>query len=1049
MKSRRLVVIETLPRGWQMLERNHTDRAVCYAMVMRKIATVCLLLLVATAALADAVDTYLRMEMANQRIPGVAVAVLRDGKPISVRTLGVANVELNAPVTRDTVFKIGSVSKQFIATGIMLLVRDGKVRLDEPVNTYLDDAPAAWSGITLRQLLTHTSGLVRESPAFDGLKVLSDADLIRATYDVPLQSAPGEKWSYSNIGYFMLAEVIHRVSGQPWPQYMSERVFKPLGMTATRTTDSLDIVPNRANGYLFRDNVQRNVEPMLALRPSGAFLSSLTDLMKYEAALRDNSLLSKAEQVQMQTPMLLTDGSSTNYGLGWNVEDFRGHRRVRHGGSLPGFRADFSRYDDDSLAVIVLVNADGVRTDAMSLEVANHYIRGLSPDRPIVKLPPTTLAEYAGRYRLDEQNSLTVGVDGPGLSLQFSAGGPQVRVLPENPTTFFSAKDENYVFAQEHGKVTQLAIRNGGAETIATRIDPATEAAIEQRIARIESDLLPAVLVKGESRRPVRLADRMEELHVPAVSIAVINDGKIEWARAYGVTRVGGPAATPDTLFQAASISKPVSALAVVQLVQEGKLNLDADVNDYLRSWRLPASDLTKTQKVTLRRLLSHSAGMTVHGFAGYAAGEKVPTLVEVLNGTAPANSAPIRVDIVPGTQFRYSGGGYEVMQQLVEDVTQQPFPQLMSSRVLRPLGMSNSTFQQPLPASSMPNVATPYDSDGKPIAGGPHIYPEQAAAGLWTTPSDLAHYVIGVQKAAAGGAGAILSQDSARTMLTKVLDDQGVGPQLGGTAPHQYFMHGGANEGYRCLMVGYVDGDGAVIMTSGDEGAKIMSAALRSIASAYDWPDFTPPGRVLSKVDPTTFDRYVGAYRFDDGGPNMTVWRDGDHLYSHVKEAPITELFPTSEREYFQRARPARLEFDADGMILHEDKDTARPAKRIAAAESKPLVEAAMAAGHRLREQRPAAGGETMLRRVVSGVASGKPDYTAMTADQAKEIRDSLADLRTTLDALGALQSVRFQKVLESGTDYYILDFEKGAADAAIELDRSGRVSVLWVARR
>ncbi len=1016
---------------------------------MRKIATVCLLLLLATAASADAVDTYLRTEMANQRIPGAAVAVLRDGKPISVRTLGVANIELNTPVTRDTVFKIGSVSKQFIATGIMLLVRDGKVRLDEPVKTYLDDVPAAWSGITLRHLLTHTSGLVRESPAFDGLKVQSDADLIRAAYDVPLQSAPGEKWSYSNLGYFTLAEVIHRISGQPWPQFMSERVFKPLGMTSTRTTDALDIVPKRANGYLFRDNVQHNVEPMLALRPSGAFLSTLADLMKYEAALRGNALLSKAEQAQMQAPMLLTDGSSTNYGLGWNVEDFRGHRRVRHGGSLPGFRADFSRYDDDSLAVIVLVNADSIRTDAMALEVANHYIRGLSPDRPIVKLPAATLEEYAGRYWLDENSSLAVGVDGPGLSLQFSEGGPQVRVLPENPTTFFNAKDENYVFTKENGKVAQLAIRNGGAETVAIKVEPAVQAAIEQRIARIESDLLPAVLVKGESRQPVKLTDQMKGLHVPAVSIAVINDGRIEWARAYGVTRVGGPPATPDTLFQAASISKPVSALAVMQLVQEGKLNLDADVNDYLRSWRLPASDLTKTQKVTLRRLLSHSAGMTVHGFAGYAAGEKVPTLLEVLNGAAPANSAPIRVDIVPGTQWRYSGGGYEVMQQLVEDVTQQPFAQVMAGRVLRPLGMSNSTFQQPLPASSMSSVATPYDSDGKPIAGGPHVYPEQAAAALWTTPSDLARYVIGVQRAAAGGEGTVLSQESVRTMLTSVIAKQGIGPWLGGTAPHEYFSHGGANEGYRCFFVGYVNGDGAVVMTSGDNGGDIMMAAMRSIAAAYEWQDFAPVERVLTKVDPATFDRYVGTYKFDDGGPDMTVWRDGDRMYSRVSHAPITGLFPTSEREYFQRVGSARFEFLPDALILHESEGDDRPAKRLPAAESKKAVAEALAAARRFNEQRAATGGEAMLRRVLSSVASGKPDYAAMTADQAKDVRSNLPELRTTLGALGALKAVHFQKVLDSGIDQYVLEFEKGSADIWIELDGIGRLSGAWLQRR
>jgi D-alanyl-D-alanine carboxypeptidase len=436
---------------------------------MRKIAAACLLLLIVPAAWADAVDTYLRAEMANQRIPGVAVAVLRDGKPVSVKTLGLANIENGSPVTRDTVFKIGSVSKQFIATGIMLLVRDGKVRLDDPVNTYLDDAPAAWSGIKLRHLLTHTSGLVRESPGFDGIKIQSDADIIRKAYDVPLQSPPGAKWAYCNLGYFILAEVIHRVSGQLWPQFMTERVFKPAGMTATRTTDTFDIVPNRANGYLFRDNIQHNVGPLLALRPSGAFLSTITDLMKWEQALRNGVVLSKAEQAQMLTPMKLTDGTATEYAFGWIVSDLNGHRRVRHGGSLPGFRSEYSRYDD-SLSVIVLVNADSARTDAIALEVANHYVHGLSRDRAVVKLPPAALVEYAGRYQLEGENFLTIGVDGPGLSVQFSQGGPQFRVLPENPSTFFIVKDESYAFSRENDKVTRLTIRAGSTQTVANKV---------------------------------------------------------------------------------------------------------------------------------------------------------------------------------------------------------------------------------------------------------------------------------------------------------------------------------------------------------------------------------------------------------------------------------------------------------------------------------------------------------------------------------------------------------------------------------------------------
>lgn len=431
--------------------------------------TACLLLvLFVTAASADALDKYLRTEMENQRLPGLAVAVLRDGKPVSVRTLGFANVELNVPVTRDTVFKIGSVSKQFIATGIMLLVRDGKVRLDDPVTKYFEDAPEAWKPITVRQLLSHTSGLVRESPGFDGLKVQSDAEVIRKAYDVPLQSAPGEKWAYCNLGYFILAEVIHRASGQPWPQFMTERVFKPLGMTATRTTDTLDIVPHRANGYLYRDNERHNVGPMLALRPSGAFLSTIADLMKWEAALHAGVVLSKDEQAQMLTPVKLTDGTATSYGFGWMLDEVRGHRRVHHGGTLQGFRAEFSRYDD-SLGVIVLTNADSARTGAMAVEVADHYIRGLSVDRPVIQLPAATLAEYVGRYHLDGDFFVTIGVDGPGLSVQFSQGGAQSRMLPESPTTFF-IKDERYIFSREGGQVTTLTIRVGSGEMVAEKV---------------------------------------------------------------------------------------------------------------------------------------------------------------------------------------------------------------------------------------------------------------------------------------------------------------------------------------------------------------------------------------------------------------------------------------------------------------------------------------------------------------------------------------------------------------------------------------------------
>jgi CubicO group peptidase (beta-lactamase class C family) len=245
------------------------------------------------------------------------------------------------------------------------------------------------------------------------------------------------------------------------------------------------------------------------------------------------------------------------------------------------------------------------------------------------------------------------------------------------------------------------------------------------------------VITKGEPTVTTKLADRMAALHVPGVSIAVIHYGKIEWARGFGVTRLGGPAVTPDTLFQAASISKPVTAMAVLHLVESGKLNLDADVNQYLKTWKVPANTFTEKTKVTLRELLSHTAGMTVHGFPGYASGSPLPTLVQVLNGEKPANTPAIIVDATPGTNWRYSGGGFVVTQLLLQDVTGQPFPKLLHDTVLAPVGMTRSTYEQPLPQNRMAEAAMAYRRDGEPVPGGPHVYPEMAPAGLWTTPSD------------------------------------------------------------------------------------------------------------------------------------------------------------------------------------------------------------------------------------------------------------------------------------------------------------------------
>ena len=222
---------------------------------------------------------------------------------------------------------------------------------------------------------------------------------------------------------------------------------------------------------------------------------------------------------------------------------------------------------------------------------------------------------------------------------------------------------------------------------------------VEQHIESVESCLPPPVIVKGEPKSCTTLSQRMAELHVAGVSVALIHNGRIEWAKGFGVRRIGGDSVNAYTLFQAGSISKPLAAMGTLHLVQEGKLSLDADINAGLTSWKLPPSTAAPGATVTLRELLTHTAGLTVHGFPGYAAGAPVPTLVQVLNGEAPANTAPIRMDSVPGKERRYSGGGYTVMQQLVIDTVKEPFPQFLHDTVLTPIGMSHSTYPRVVPS--------------------------------------------------------------------------------------------------------------------------------------------------------------------------------------------------------------------------------------------------------------------------------------------------------------------------------------------------------------
>ena len=464
--------------------------------------------------------------------------------------------------------------------------------------------------------------------------------------------------------------------------------------------------------------------------------------------------------------------------------------------------------------------------------------------------------------------------------------------------------------------LAMFALLTSAASPAAMRAQvPATP---DARAAAVEHGLQRALQVAGRAVEPSTITERMEALGVPAVSVAVIHDGRIDWARAWGLADVeAGRAATTETLFQAASMSKPLAALAALVMADNGEVTLDANVNDALRSWKVPENAFTAEHPVTLRGLLSHTAGTTVHGFPGYAPGVPVPTAVQVLEGEAPTNTAAIRVDTVPGSMWRYSGGGYTIAQQLLEDVAGMPYDALLRERVLEPLGMHASTSEQPLPERYRERAATAYRGNGSSVVGRYHTYPEMAAAGLWTTPSDYARYVLGVQRALRGDAGAILSRAMAEAMLTPIMGGYGIGVGVAGAGDSLRFSHGGANAGFRSTFVGYAaQGEGIVVMTNSDDGAPLAQEILLAAGRVYGWPGLAPRVITPIAIDPAALDAYVGTYQVSN--VRLSVTRDGERLMLAQDDGEPLELVPTATDRFMWLAGiDLQFERDETGTVV------------------------------------------------------------------------------------------------------------------------------------
>ena len=335
--------------------------------------------LAATDQRGDAVDDYIRAELAKQHIPGLALLVSRAGRVIRAQGYGLANVELQVPVKPETIFQSGSVGKQFAATAVMMLVEEGKMGLDDPLTKYFPDAPATWKQVTIRELLSHTAGFTDYPKDFDMRKDYTEADLIKIVEGIPLAFPPGTSWDYSNLGYLTLGIVIHKVTGEFYGDFLQERIFRPLSMSTTRIISEADIVPNRSAGYRLVKGKLKNqewVSPTLNTTADGSLYFSILDLAKWDAALYTEKLLKRASLEQMWTVAKLSNGQPNigHYGFGWSIETKNGHHVVQHQGAWQGFKTEISRYVDDKLTVVVLVNLDDARLLTLVDKVAEMYL---------------------------------------------------------------------------------------------------------------------------------------------------------------------------------------------------------------------------------------------------------------------------------------------------------------------------------------------------------------------------------------------------------------------------------------------------------------------------------------------------------------------------------------------------------------------------------------------------------------------------------------------------------------------------------------------------
>ena len=454
---------------------------------------------------------------------------------------------------------------------------------------------------------------------------------------------------------------------------------------------------------------------------------------------------------------------------------------------------------------------------------------------------------------------------------------------------------------------TVLASLNGNAQ-----VGAKADQAVAARIKSVETHL--GGWVQTQDGAWWSLQERMSFYHVHGLSIAVVKNFRIDWAKGYGwADSAEHRPVSVHTLFQAGSISKSLNAVGVLKLVQTGRLNLYANINDYLRSWTFPYDSLSKGKKITMANLLSHTAGLSIHGFPGYAQGDSLPSLSQVLDGRRPANTAAVRSEFEPSLKFQYSGGGTTIAQLIVQDITGMPYADYMWKNVLQPMGMTSSSYQQPPAQDRRALRATAYYNNGEEVKGKYHIYPEQAAAGLWTNPTDLATYIIETQQSLLGRSQKVLSHDMTVLRLTPYIDSSAAfGVFIVKKGDARYFNHNGVDEGFVALYYGSMEGGNGVVVMANTYNTAILDEVANSVATVYGWKDFYQP--VKKRIIPAPqalLSAYEGRYKIDQDTFAISKEKDGLLLIDGDNRMRVHF---TSDADFFL--------YEANGLELHFRKN-------------------------------------------------------------------------------------------------------------------------------